>query len=505
VDVFQDQSSGADLHRPGLDSLLDLVADGGVDIVLAQDADRITRDPMHRAILADEFGRYETRLVALDDWGDDSHEGELLKYMKGWVSKGERLKIAERTRRGRLRKAQEGKIPGSGVPPLGVRYEDGYYHVVEEKMSLVREIFQRVADGQSLNEVVKHLQGSGAPTPGGGKWHRTTLRTLIFNDTYDGVYYYGRSRKRRTPVLKMVDGEKVYGYKTETEEHPREEWIPISVPDSGIPSETIQRARQRIEGNTWTPSNNNGLLWELSGGVGLCGYCGSRLRTRSPNNSTRKYFYYTCLNESCPFNKHYRKQELERRVGEILADTLRPDTWTEFVDKTTNQKIADLKRRHCSPSESRQRLLEQVGELQTKLDRTRELYTDGDYLREEYHEKRDAIQDQIMVVQQELSKLEDVNTEMTRIEFLRHLLMSMTQGVDHTYFGYAGTARGEDKRHLVVTAYPDHPSFFTSSGESSMVERQEFYRKMNVSVRVHNDDLELEIATPAISQSEDPS
>ena len=33
-----------------------------------------------------------------------------------------------------------------------------------------------------------------------------------------------------------------------------------------------------------------------------------------------------------------------------------------------------------SPSESRQRLLERVGELQTKLDRTRELYTDGDYL-----------------------------------------------------------------------------------------------------------------------------
>ena len=156
----------------------------------------------------------------------------------------------------------------------------------------MRDIFQRVADGQSLNGVVKHLHRIGAPTPGGGKkWHRTTLRTLIFNDTYDSVYYYGRSSKRRTPVVKMVDGEKVYGYKTETEEHPREEWIPISVPDSGIPSETIQRARQRIEGNTWTPSNNNGLTWELSGGVGLCGYCGSRLRTRSPNNSTRKYFY----------------------------------------------------------------------------------------------------------------------------------------------------------------------------------------------------------------------
>jgi hypothetical protein len=110
-----------------------------------------------------------------------------------------------------------------------------------------------------------------------------------------------------------------------------------------------------------------------------------------------------------------------------------------------------------------------------------------------------------MVVQQELSKLEDVNTRITRIKLLRHMLMYMTRGVDHTYCGYAGTAREEDKRHLVVTAYPAHPSFFTSSGESSMVERQEFYRKMNVSVRVHDDDLELEIAPPAISQSEDPS
>src|SRR5215208_566016 len=149
-------------------------------------------------------------------------------------------------------------------------------------------------------------------------------------------------------------------------------------------------------------------------------------------------------------------------------------------------------------------LLERMGELQTKLDRTRELYTDGDYLKEEYHEKGDAIQDQIMTVQQNLSKLEDVNTGITKIKLHRHLLMFMTPGVDNTYFGYAGTARGEDKR-LVVTDHPDHRSFFTSSGKSSMVERQEFYRKMNLAVRVHDDDLELEIATPAISHCANPS
>jgi site-specific DNA recombinase len=307
VGEFEDRVSGAYLNRPGLDTLRDLVADGGVDIVLAQNRDRFTREPAYHYLLRVEFKGHGCKLKALNDIGDESPEGELSDGVVDLIAKYEKARIASRTSEGKYRKAREGKIPGTGTPPLGFRYENGHYFVVEEKMSLVRDIFQRVADGQSLNGVVKHLHRIGAPTPGGGKkWHRTTLRTLIFNDTYDSVYYYGRSSKRRTPVVKMVDGEKVYGYKTETEEHPREEWIPISVPDSGIPSETIQRARKRIEGNTWTPSNNNGLTWELSGGVGLCGYCGSRLRTRSPNNSTRKYFYYTCLNESCPFNKHYR-------------------------------------------------------------------------------------------------------------------------------------------------------------------------------------------------------
>ena len=51
----------------------------------------LSRDPAHRAFLDDEFERFGTRLVALDDWDDDTHEeGELLEHLKGWVSKAER-------------------------------------------------------------------------------------------------------------------------------------------------------------------------------------------------------------------------------------------------------------------------------------------------------------------------------------------------------------------------------------------------------------------------------
>lgn len=43
--------SGGYLERPGMDRVRSLVAAGGVDIVLAQDADRITREPGDRSVL----------------------------------------------------------------------------------------------------------------------------------------------------------------------------------------------------------------------------------------------------------------------------------------------------------------------------------------------------------------------------------------------------------------------------------------------------------------------
>ena len=65
--------SAAYLERPGMDRVRDLVAAGGVDLVLAQDADRITREPGDRALLDLEAERHACKWVALDDWGDDSH------------------------------------------------------------------------------------------------------------------------------------------------------------------------------------------------------------------------------------------------------------------------------------------------------------------------------------------------------------------------------------------------------------------------------------------------
>src|SRR5215212_7991686 len=67
--------SGASLERPGMDRVRDLVAAGGVSVVLAQDRDRISREPAYTYLLKREFEEHGCKIRALNDSGDDSPEG----------------------------------------------------------------------------------------------------------------------------------------------------------------------------------------------------------------------------------------------------------------------------------------------------------------------------------------------------------------------------------------------------------------------------------------------
>jgi site-specific DNA recombinase len=102
--------SGATLARPGLDRVRDLVAAGTASIVLAQDRDRFAREPAHGWILREELAKHGCKLHALNDCGDDSPEGMLTDGILDQLAKYERAKVAERTRRGLLQKAREGKV-----------------------------------------------------------------------------------------------------------------------------------------------------------------------------------------------------------------------------------------------------------------------------------------------------------------------------------------------------------------------------------------------------------
>ncbi len=85
--------SGASLERPGMDRVRDLVAAGGVSVVLATERDRFSREPAHMWMLREELAEHGTRLLALNSLGD-SAEAELGDAMMDQIGRYFRRKVA---------------------------------------------------------------------------------------------------------------------------------------------------------------------------------------------------------------------------------------------------------------------------------------------------------------------------------------------------------------------------------------------------------------------------
>ena len=102
------------------------------------------------------------------------------------MAKVERARAAERTWRGRLRKAREGKVIAGRQADSGFRYSaarDSYVIHVSE-MAVVRRIFDVLGEGSSVHGARAALEAARIPPPSGARWQRTFLRESIFDDVY---------------------------------------------------------------------------------------------------------------------------------------------------------------------------------------------------------------------------------------------------------------------------------------------------------------------------------
>jgi site-specific DNA recombinase len=274
--------SGASLERPGMDRVRDLVASGGVSVVLAQDGDRFSREPAYTYLLRREFEERGCVLKALNDHGDESPERELTDGILDQLAKFERAKTMERSRRGKLRKARQGKIVAGHRPHYGFRYNgtrDGY-EVDENEMRVVQRIFEMVGvEGSSIRAVRRALEAEGLPTPGGRKrWSQMFVRSAMLEDVYRphayeelkalvspevaarldpdrsyGIYWYNTRRNTYRSVVEGSPNGRTYRKLRKVTQRPREEWIAVPVPDSGIPREWVDAAREVVEGNRKPP------------------------------------------------------------------------------------------------------------------------------------------------------------------------------------------------------------------------------------------------------------
>ena len=328
VDAYvcvDDGYSGARLDRPGLDRLRDGAEAGAFEAALVLCPDRLARKYAYQILILEELERFDVRVIFLDQPLSDEPQARLLTQIQGAVAEYERIKIAERYRRGKLFRARQGEVCWWKVP-YGYRRiprRDGvpaHIEVSESEAQVVRQIFRwHVDERLSVRQIALRLTESAHVTATGlPRWGTSTVTRMLHNEAYIGTMYYNRhesvscdprSTSRRRP--------------TRLQERPTAEWIPLPVPPIIDPD--LFRRSQAIhhDNSRFSPRHLKSGHYLLRRVVRcrVCDLAMSCHRMRGRNGTFHHYYYCAGHDVLCA----------RRTVGRCPQRNLRADELDDLV------------------------------------------------------------------------------------------------------------------------------------------------------------------------------
>jgi site-specific DNA recombinase len=492
-EVSDPGQSGASLERPGMDRVRDLVQGGGVTVVLAQDRDRFAREPAYHYLLRREFEEHGTKIRALNDRGDDSPEGELTDGILDQLAKFERAKTAERTRRGKLRKAREGKVIATTKPPYGFRYNASRDTLIvyDPEMLVAGKIFRLAAEGFGTYVIQKRLYNENIPSPRGNRsWQRKVIKQLVMSDVYKphsyeeiaqlvspqvaatldpaqeyGVRWWNRlSRKTRQVSEPDRDGRRRYRKRTTVTPRGREEWVAVPVP-AYLPRTLVERARTMMA--THRPPERKHLArgWHLRGLI-RCGSCGVAMGTHTTRNGEKLYHYYKCYcrgdyKRGICKQKNIRAEEVERPVWGFVSDLLKtPEKINAGMEALIEQERAAGLR---APEKEFTAWAEKI----EKCDRSRKAYQDqqaaGLMTMEELRESLGELENARRLAQAELETLTEHEERVKQLEKDRGALLNhVSEMIPDTVDNLSASERNELYRMLGLEVTPSDRGYKVS-------------------------------------------
>ncbi len=248
--------------REGLRALLADVASGGAEFtdILVLDVSRWGRfqDP-------DEAGHYEylCRAAGLrvhycaEEFGDaDSIAGSIVKHVKRVMAREYVRELSARIKFAKRRRALMGHRVG-GCVGFGLRRQATHHsgaaravmeagerkaitsdhtsvvHGPPEEIATVKRIFQLyVRRKVGIAQIARRLNAEGCPGPGGMRWTRNRVRSVLAYEPYTGQIFYGKSTQFLKADVRPV---------------PREHWIRSQTLEPIISRATFRRAAAMLD------------------------------------------------------------------------------------------------------------------------------------------------------------------------------------------------------------------------------------------------------------------
>jgi len=420
--------SGDSLARPALDQLRQDAKKKLWDAVLIYDPDRLARRYSYQELVMDELKEAGVEVLFVTVPVAKNDEDKIMYGMRGLFSQYERMKIAERFRLGKVRKARENHIIATEapygytfIPKKGKRgdsdFHQGYYEINEIEAQTVRNIFSWVADeGLTLRGIVRKLQSLGIQPRKSkrGVWNTSTLSTLLRNKTYIGEAHYGASYAI-VPLNPLKKDLYKKNKKTSRRIRPESEWIKITSPKI-IEADLFERVQKQLKSNFDLCVRNKKNEYLLGNRIWCV--CGSRRTGEGPMHG--KHLYYRCSDRVNSFplpSTCNEKISLNARI----ADTL---VWSRLMELMTSPELIfqQIERWIKSKQSNAHNLIDdvtiiqkEITKLETQEDRYNKAYGSGAFSIEQLREYADPVKEKISSLKLQIaqSQAEKVQTEIS--------------------------------------------------------------------------------------------
>ncbi len=339
------ERSGYSLKREGLLKLLEDARSKKFDVLLVEHTSRLSRDGLELRKLIKDFQKLGITVIFVSqNLRTDKQEDVALIKLLNVVDEQyiEGIKIA--TRRGLEGALLRGKWVSS--PPYGYRLKDGKLEINEEEAKVVKEIFERYANGEGLRLICYSLNERGIKPRRAKHWSTSTLSCMLRNPIYKGEIIWGRTKRLEDEKITVIS-------------NPREP-IRIEKPELAIVSKEVwERANRRLEENKERGRHKRVKHTHPLAGIVVCGHCHKPL-----GKERNKLVCYTYRSKkACEF--HFR-------IDYAIMLDLALRILKEYV-YANREKILKVIQKIKSGTDTQ----EEINKLERKLENLLELYSEA--------------------------------------------------------------------------------------------------------------------------------
>ena len=290
--------------RPGFLKMIEDSHNRHFEIILVYQLDRFTRDRADSGYYKKILRENGVKVVSAKEYISEDSSGVITEGMLEIFGEYFSAQLSEKVKRGMHQNAELCKHNGGFIPFGYTTDTEGRYQLDEVAAPIVKEIFERIVDGESVSSINQDLAARGIKTNQGRDFGRTTIYNMIRNERYKGIYIYDDIR---------IDG-----------------GMPRIVSD-----DLFNAVQDRFKSKKHAPrpaSEDYVLTGKL-----FCGHCGEAMTGTCGTSSTgKRYRYYFCVNTPKNGGECSKKNVPKDLIESFILDICRESLTDDFIREAVN-------------------------------------------------------------------------------------------------------------------------------------------------------------------------